>query len=356
MANEAELLDPPVETAETSTPAAPEAPESLRDTLSKAFDESAGETAEPTAPKPASEPAAPAETKAKETEKAVGGAESGLGKPAEGLKDQKAPAGALKAPAQWKPAVKEKWNTLPREVQEEVLRREGDSMRLIGSVGHKIRLADEVAGHLQPFMEQLSNNGMTPSSFMGDIFTSVQTLARGNPQERAEVVANIVQSYGVDVRTLDAILTRRIQSGPEAADARRLAARATSVIQQREQEVRQQGESEAEKAIAVFAADPKHEFFSDVRELMGDLLDAGRAETLDDAYAAAVWAHPDTRKILLERQQQERVQSKSARVLAARRASSAIHGTPAGMAGAQLNPNASLRETLEAAFDEHETN
>jgi hypothetical protein len=87
---------------------------------------------------------------------------------------------------------------------------------------------------------------------------------------------------------------------------------------------------------------------------MADLMEAGRAETLEDAYAAAVWAHPDTRKILLERQQLQRAQAKGQRAMAARRASSAIHGSPAaGFAGAQLNSGASLRETLEAAFDEH---
>jgi hypothetical protein len=203
-------------------------------------------------------------------------------------------------------------------------------------------------------METLQDNGVSPSAFMGDIFTTVSALARGSPQDKAETIANIVQSYGVDVRMLDAVLTRRIHAGPEATHARTLAARANSVIQERQQEKQQMGASEAEKALAAFASDPKHEFLDDVRDLMADLMEAGRAETLEDAYASAVWAHPDTRKILLERQAQERAQSKTSRALAARRASSAIHGTPTnGLAGAQLNPNASLRDTLEAAFDEH---
>ncbi|MFI5223883.1 MAG: hypothetical protein ACHQX3_06510 [Nitrospirales bacterium] len=262
--------------------------------------------------------------------------------------------GELKAPAQWKPQIKEKWNAIPREVQEEILRREGDSMRLIGSVGPKIRLADEVAGHIQPFMEQLSQNNVSPSSFMNDVFASVRTLSSGNPQQRAETVANIVQSYGVDLRMLDAILTHRLQVGPEAFEARRLAARAQAQVQQHESRIEQQSAEEAQQALTAFAQDPKHEFLDEVRDLMADLIEADRATNLEDAYAAAVWAHPDTRKILLERQAQERVQNKSARAAAARRASSAIHGTPTnGAAGAQLNPNASLRDTLEAAFDEH---
>lgn len=346
MANEADLL----ESTETPIVETPEPEESLRDTLTKAFDESEELTADSKAPAPTSpapgDQTPPAPTKdVKPTGRPDAAVVEKQAKPAQ--------TGELKAPAQWKPAVREQWNKIPRAAQEEILRREGDSMRLIGSVGHKIRLADEVAGHLQPFVEQLSNNGVTPSSFMGDVFTTVHHLANGSQLEKAETIANIVQSYGVDVRALDAVLTRRLQSGPEAVEARRLAARASSVLQERAQEREQYGASEAEKSLAAFSADPKHEFLDDVRDLMADLMEAGRAETLEDAYAAAVWAHPDTRKILLERQQQERAQNKSARALAARRASSSVHGTPAGSAGPIVRPNATVREALEAAFDEH---
>jgi hypothetical protein len=349
MANEAELLEPP-ETTQVDTPEV-EAPESLRDTLTKAFDEDQQSTPAGTTPPAGVEPP-PAQTPATPDKKAA--AVDPAAQPGKPTDPKAAPTGPLKAPAQWKPNVREKWNGLPREVQEEILRREGDSMRLIGSVGHKIRLADEVAGHIQPFMETLQTNGVSPSSFMGDVFTTVSTLARGDAQAKAETIANIVQSYGVDVRILDQVLTSRLSAGPEVTEARRLAARAQSVIQERQQETQQRGSAEAERALSAFAADPKHEFLDDVRDLMADLMQAGRAETLEDAYAAAIWAHPDTRKILLERQQQQRAQAKGQRAMAARRASSSVHGTPTnGLAGAQLNPGASLRETLEAAFDEH---
>jgi len=259
----------------------------------------------------------------------------------------------LKAPSQWRPAVREKWNALPREVQEEVLRRESDSMRLIGSVGPKIRLADEVSQHIAPFAQQLQDNGVTPTAFLGDVFSTVKSLSSGTPQEKAAVVANIVQSYGVDLRTLDAILTQRIQAGPEADNARRLAARATAVIQQHESSNQYQTALEAQSTLASFAADPKHEFLDDVRDLMADLIETGRANSLDDAYASAVWAHPDTRKILLQRESQARVNGKNSRAAVARRASSAVHGSPAApSAGPLSNQNLSLRETIALAMDE----
>ena len=346
--NEDDLLDPEVEAPAVETPAAEP---SLRDTIAKAFDEQAAKDPEP-APEgkePAAEPAAelaapaadakPAETKTPEQEAA---------KPAEpGV------PGELKAPAQWKPAVREKWNQLPREVQEEVLRREGDSMRLIGSVGPKIRLADEINGHIQPFAERLQANGVSPSAFIGDVFNSVKALTSSNPQEKAEVVANMIQSYGIDVRMLDAMLSHRLQQPQEVVEARRLAARAESTIHQHQQTIEHQSALEAEKALAAFGADPKHEFLDDVRDLMADLIEANRATSLDDAYSAAIWAHPDTRKILLQREAQVRTEAKATRAAAARKASSSVHGAPAGSATTPTKANMSVREAVEAAFDEH---
>jgi len=321
-----------------------EAP-SLRETIEEAFDEQV-----------AKEPAVPGEVKpAEPIESSIPAAVEAQVPEAE-KPTETAPVvpGELKAPSQWKPAVREKWNALPLEVKQEVLRREADSMRLIGSVGPKIRLADEVSTHLQPFQERLQSTGSSTSSFLGDVFATVKSLSSGTPQDKAEVVANIVQSYGVDLRTLDAILSRRIGAGPEVEEARRLAARARSVLEQQAQTTQQQSSLEAERTLAAFAADPKHEFLNDVRDLMADLVESGRVGNLEDAYSAAVWAHPDTRKILLGREATTRATTKSGRAAQARKASSAVHGTPVSGTGVPgLGPKASLRETIEAAFDEH---
>jgi len=335
MANEEALLEDVPVTTEV---------EAEEPTLRESIEEAVEEHEEPAEPSP--EPA-PSEAPATEAKREVQPREVPTEAPAKGLQD------GLKAPAQWKPAVREKWNSLPREVQEEVIRRESDNMRLIGSVGPKIRLADEVVNHIQPFAEQLNANGVAPQAFLNDIFTTVKSLSAGNPQEKAEVVANIVQSYGVDLRQLDAILSSRLQAGPESTQARALAARANAVLQQNQGAIKYQSAMEAQQAVGAFGADPKHEFLDDVRDLMADLIETGRVNSLDDAYSAAVWAHPDTRKILLQRESLSRAGAKGARAVAARRASSAVHGAPNGPAvGALNNPNLSLRDTIALAIDE----
>jgi hypothetical protein len=328
---EEQVVDP-VETEE-------EVP-SLRETIEAAVDEqpaeSGGQVSEPEtkAPEPAARP----------TEPAAPTQEVAPGTPQE-----------LKAPAQWKPEVREHWNKLPRAVQEEIVRREGDSLRLIGSVGPKIRAADEIASQLQPFAERLQQNGVPPMSFVQDLFTTAKSLATGDPMTKAEVIANIVQSYGVDLRALDAALTKRVTAPAEVHQARQMMTRMH--YQQAHQQTSQEQQSlvAAEEAIAEFGADPKHEFLDQVRDMMADLVEAGKVDNLEDAYTASVWANPFTRKILLQREAQSRLQGKTKRAEAARRASSAIHGTPSypGNGAAGGGQSLSLRESIEAAIDEH---
>ena len=160
MANEAELLEPVED----------EAP-SLRDTLTDAVEEHAPDLAAPETPvsaepKPAVDPTKPPVQ-----------APAPEGKVAPERPVKPGVAEQLKPPSQWKPHVREQWNKLPREVQEEVLRREGDSMRLIGSVGPKIRLADGVMQELTPYAETLQTNGVAPQQFLGDVFSTIHTLA-----------------------------------------------------------------------------------------------------------------------------------------------------------------------------------
>lgn len=342
MANEADLLESPVET--------PEPAPSLRETVEAAFEESEAKSPDAVTPPESAAPVpSPDQAKPAVTPKPPATAEgTPAAKPVKPGKPEE-----LKAPSQWKPEVRQHWNKLPRAVQEEVIRREGDSMRLIGSVGPKIRIADEVMNHMAPFAERLNENGITPNAFAAEVFSTVKQLAGGNPQQRAEIIANIVQSYGVDLRLLDQVLTQRISAPPEVLQARAATARANAIVAQQQMGIEQQTAQQAEQAVNEFGADPQHEFLDDVRDLMADLIEAGRVHNLDDAYAAAVWAHPDTRKILLQREAQQRAVAKGQRAVAARRASSSVSGTPTFPGGNTAQGGHSLRDTLEAAFDEH---
>lgn len=326
---------------------------SLRDSVISAVDELTEEPSKPTSEAPATgEPAGDKTAPA-------GAANPAAGAPVENSQapTQSQQPTELKAPSQWKPQVREKWNQLPREVQEEVLRRENDNMRLIGSVGGKIRMADNIAQQLQPFIPRLQENGVAPEAFIGDIFTTVKSLAHGSPQEKAEVIANVVQSYGVDLRVLDAVLAHRLNQPPEVMEARRQTARAQAVIQQQQSVGQEQAATQALREIEKFAADPKNEFFEDVRDQMANLMELGQVKTLAEAYTACIWANPNTRSILLQREAEARVNAKTGKARAAKQVSQSVSGAPRlGAAGSAAKANAasSLREDIEAAMNQVE--
>jgi hypothetical protein len=355
-----EVIDQ-VEGGQVEAPEAPATVPTLRESLAAAVEQHEKSESTGTTPPVKSEPepstpdaaagGKPPVVQAPEKDKTVPDSKEVGAKPASGGDGRPV---ELKAPPQWKPAVREEWNKIPRAAQEEILRREADSLRLIGSVGPKLRLADEVNQHVAPYLENLKANGVTPSAFIADMFDTVKALTSPNPQDRVEVIANVVLSYGVDLRLLDHVLSQRIQGGPQQIAAQRELANAQHRTQHLQSQLDMRDADESERAIAAFAADPKNEFLGDVRDLMADLIEAGRATNLEDAYAAAIWAHPDTRKILLQREAQARATSKTKRAAAATNAASSVHGTPQGSAQmTNMRPNMSLRESIEAAFDEH---
>jgi len=83
--------------------------------------------------------------------------------------------------------------------------------------------------------------------------------------------------------------------------------------------------------IGQFGKDPKHEHFEAVRQEMGRLIQAGSAQTLQDAYDKAFWSLPETRAQLLEKETQERSKRQAEEAAAARKAALANvtrRGTP----------------------------
>ena len=105
--------------------------------------------------------------------------------------------------------------------------------------------------------------------------------------------------------------------------------------------------------IEAFGKEPANLHFETVKPEMAALLQAGRAQSLQDAYDMAVWARPDIRSSLIAQQQQaaeaKRVTDARAKVDAAKRAGGSVIGSPG--IGASNDPkagNRSIREELVA--------
>jgi hypothetical protein len=115
----------------------------------------------------------------------------------------------------------------------------------------------------------------------------------------------------------------------------------------------EQIQEEANRSIKQFGSDPKNQFFENVRQDMTRLLQAGAAESLEDAYDKACWANPEIRNLLIKQQAPAAASDPSAKVAAAtqaRAASKSITGSPIPNASAK-GPSVSLEDEIRQLMD-----
>jgi hypothetical protein len=245
----------------------------------------------------------------------------------------------VKAPQSWKPEVREKWAALPPEVQAEVDRREkevGVALKESGEARKSWQAFREVVG---PYEGLIRAAGSEPLKAVGSLLQTEAVLRTALPAQKAQVVANIIKQYGVDVTALDEALTGKVPAIPThgaapALDPEALLQQAEQRVFQRLQTQRQQSiEAKAQADTEAFVNSGEAEFLEDVRGLMANLLDsAGRSGiklTLKDAYDRACLLSPEVSKVLEQRKAAQAATVTQAATQRARTAASSVRSQPA---------------------------
>ncbi len=286
-------------------------------------------------------------------------------KSGEPVSDDKPAAGdegtpdADKAPVSWKPAVREHWAKLPAEVKVEVARREREIQNgLQQASGHR-KVAEEYYRVVQPFQSMIQAQGSSPAQAIHQLMSTAAQLTNGSVQRKAEVVRNIIKEYGVDIGTLDKILSG--ETLPDDPNASLLTAMDEKLqpitdfmgrVTEQQQGNAQQMNTEADEAIDEFAE--KHDFYEDLRDDMADLLEMaanrGRNMTMEEAYERAGAAHPDISKIMTQRKAAEENKLDAKGVQKKRDAASSVRGSPAG--AKTQSSEGSMRAVMEEAWDD----
>lgn len=253
-----------------------------------------------------------------------------------------------KPPGSWKPAAREKWATVDPEVRAEIYRRDAEVSRGISQYQADAKVGREFQEVVKPFEGTMRAAGVTPSQAIQSLLQTDHSLRFGTPVEKAQRVFEIMAFYGVSAEHLASVIdgtARQPEVPPEVAQ---LQARLAQLEQGRQVEQSRTVDT-LRSEVDRFASDPANEFYRDVRDQMATLLEKGVARDLKDAYDQAVWANPETRKVLLQRQAAEQVQKVSQNAQRARAASSSIRssGEPVKTS---VDPG-NLRAVLEAAWD-----
>lgn len=386
--------------ADTSTPTATPAPatESLRETLTAAFDAvetkaAATETAEPakarTDASPASVAASPvaaataasAQTAAPKPD-AEGRVRGPDGKFASVKEPDAGPVVSeppLQRPTSWK---KDHWPLWDKLVAGQALtpdeaktlakythEREGDFVKGVSTYKQSWDGARPVLEALQPYREMLASANATPEQFIKMAGDTHQILTRGTPQDKLREIARFATAYGVPLHELFV----QGEDGKIYANQTYFQQAQTTAQPQAltQEDVKKQVDAAlAQRALAdqiqQFQAakdgggNPLYPHYEAVWKTMGGILRAGLAQDLPTAYKVSLTLpqHSDLSPSPAAQPglQDEAVKKAAAAETARRARASAVsprNQAPTSTVVAANGARDGLRATLESAFDSH---
>lgn len=205
------------------------------------------------------------------------------------------------APGSWSKAAQTKWDALPLEVKEAVLKRESEMGRLRSQSGERVKEYGEIDKALEPVTPLLNLHGMSKAQYIGNLVRAEQALQ--NPQTRAAAFQYLAQQYSFDLSQLQPVAQPQVN--PEIMPLQQKISQLEQMLMTREEQARLAESQEIESEIQAFANDAKNEFFEDVKPLMARYLQTGAADNLQDAYDLACRKTPEIAAILEARRQDE---------------------------------------------------
>ncbi len=270
------------------------------------------------------------------------------------------PAPEMKAPQSWKPTAREHFAKLPAEVQKEVTRIEYETRAALKEASESKKFHQSFQQTIAPFMGMIQAEGGEPLRAVQGLMQTAAALRTAPAQHKAKMVADIVRTFGIPVEMLAQALDGPASNGaaqpsqgqpPAYQDPRvdQLIAHIQQTNQQRQVSEAKRNQTEVEKFASA------NEFFEDVREDMADLIDIAKGRgvelSLDDAYARAVRANPETWKAMQQREQAKAAENANASTQRAKAASVSVKSQPAGVAAPQPKDTRSLMGDIAARLE-----
>lgn len=348
----------------------PEEP-SVREALDAAITASEAPPAEAPAPSPAPAPAPAEHAEAPAPAEEHGDKPQEVQAETEGKPKAMSPASPpedpyAEAPKSWRTGSRVHWAGIPKEAKDEIIRRDREVFRIFGESANARKLAGEFQQVVQPYLARIQSGNQSPLQAVRNLLDYDHALATSPPQRKAQLAAQLIKDYGIDIRELDAALSGTPMADPvQAAIDRALAERLQPFNQyiqnqQQQEQYRNQGYvEEASQVVERMSSDnTKFPHFEQVREDMADLVEvaAKRGLYLDpqQAYNRAVAMNSELGARVAAQQQAESARQAAsvqhARAQKALTASSSVAGAPTGTPGAG-GSGGSVRDAVEAAFN-----
>ncbi|HEX4385756.1 MAG TPA: hypothetical protein VH083_22510 [Myxococcales bacterium] len=315
--------------------------------FSKAEKDAAAKPAAPAKPvaaaaKPAAGAAKPAAGAA--PQKAAPGAAAGAADPATAAAGTNA-APALKPPQDWRPAAKEKWASLPREVQEEANRLHIETKKVLDQSAQARQVADTFQRTVAPYEHMFRAGGKTAIEGVGYLVQTYAALQTAPMAHRAGIISGMIRDFlGTDegsINLLASALEGKVAPGggaaaPAALRAEQIPQLVRQEAQRMQAEQQQQGEL---KVISDFEA-TEPEFLKDVVQEIYALVAIEKrqgksitTELLQKAYEKALRMNTETAAILKQRDDAKAASAKALQAKTGAAAASGVKSEPAGPGG-----------------------
>ena len=200
----------------------------------------------------------------------------------------------LEAPKNWTEDVKKVFDTLPAESQEFMIKRDkemtSDYTKKTQELAEQRKNIEALDKVLQPARQTINATGIGEAEYISRLLNADNAL-RTNPKM---ALRQLAQGYGIDLSSMNEESESWNDPDPQYAQLLQQNQQIMSELNQFKQQNIQSTVAQTEQTVEQFSAktgaDGKltHPHFDKVRVKMGNLIDAGEAKGLDDAYTKAV--------------------------------------------------------------------
>ena len=269
-----------------------------------------------------------------------------------------------RAPASWRPDIREHWGSLPEPVRAEIQRRETEVARTLQDTAEARKTAEAVMKTIEPYQAFVKAENSNPLQAIDNLMGTAARLRTGTAPELAQLVAGIVNQFGTGrfgngfIEMLDSALAGQTprqdpqQLAMEQVLNQRLAPMQNMLTQFQQAQVQQQQQATqaAQSEVSTFL--DRAEFGEDVREDMADIIESysrrGQGITLQDAYKKACLMNDTVRSVLTQRVKAKGAQQTTQAAQKAR--SAAVQVSGAAPMGALRQESTDVRTAIEAAI------
>lgn len=257
-----------------------------------------------------------------------------------------------KAPSSFRADAKALFEQAPEALRREIYKRENDFHRGLSESRTWAGIGQALHKEIAPYEALIRSKGIHAEKVVGTLLGNAYTFATGSPEEKAALVLEIIDQYGITGEAIQKVNQRRSTGkpavDPQFAGVRKELDEVKGKLRSAEEQREQAAQADANDQAERFLADPKNEFVQEVSATMTELLRKGLAKDLPEAYDKACRLTPAVAAKISAKQQEAERKRRADEAASARKAASANvnrRGTPP-----DITPKGTIEDTARAAL------